>query len=66
MKMEKAVEILNDLLGEGPQFPPDDRREAVRLSIEALKRIKHLRSFWGKDLNLKLPGETKEGGGYIG
>lgn len=39
MKTEKAIEILTDLLSEGPQFPPNDRRDAVKLGIEALKAL---------------------------
>ena len=37
MEIKKAIEIMQDLLGEGPQYPPDDRRDAVNLSIEALE-----------------------------
>ncbi len=40
MTLDKALEILTDLLGEDPQFPPDDRRDAVKLGIEAMKRIR--------------------------
>jgi hypothetical protein len=34
--------------------------KAIKLGSEALKRVKSLRSLWGKDFNLKLPGETEE------
>ena len=43
MTLEKATEILRDLLGEAPQWPPDDRRDAVKLGIEALELIKESR-----------------------
>lgn len=59
MQLPKAIEILLDLLGEGPQFPPDDRRDAVRLGIEALKRVQ----FYNRELKVLnpplLPGETE-------
>ena len=60
MLLSKAIEILYDLLGESPQFPPDDRRDAVKLGIEALRREKSCRvgaSITQFDL---LPSETKE------
>ena len=60
MKLEKAIEILHDLLGEGPQFSPDDRRDAVKLGIEALKRLQDIRkSPWTTGVEI-LPGETTE------
>lgn len=59
MKPDKAIEILTDLLGEGPQFPPDDRRNAVKLGIEALKwRAKWERASLPDKWPL-LPGETE-------
>lgn len=60
MKIPKAIEIMQDLLGEGPHFPPDDRRDAVKLGIEALKRVKRdkLKYYYPADFN--LPGETEE------
>ena len=60
MTLTKAIEVLQDLLGEGPQYPPDDRRGAVKLGIEALKRIKarrDLKSGWEKQ---PLPSETED------
>lgn len=44
MKLDKAVEILNDLLTTSPQYDPDDRRDAVQLGIEALERLRHFRN----------------------
>lgn len=44
MKLDKAVEILNDLLTTSPQYDPDDRRDAVQLGIDALERLRHFRN----------------------
>ncbi|MBA7642050.1 hypothetical protein ES703_49736 [subsurface metagenome] len=60
MKPKKAIEILNDLLGEGPQFSPDDRRDAVKLGIEALVAIESYRSDTPHLPHKLLPGETEE------
>jgi len=38
--LDKAIEVLEDLMTTSPQWPPDDRREGVQLGIEALRRIK--------------------------
>ncbi len=60
MKPKKAIEILNDLLGEGPQFSPDDRRDAVKLGIEALKRHKALQENPHYTRLGPLPSETED------
>jgi hypothetical protein len=60
MKPKKAIEILNDLLGEGPQFPPDDRRDAVKLGIESLKQLLENRRDFPETAWLLLPGETED------
>lgn len=60
MNLSKAIEILFDLLGEGPQFPPNDRRDAVKLGIEALKRVQRIRKDALFDGGVSLPGETEE------
>jgi len=60
MTLDTAIEVLADLLGEGPYYDPEHRREAVQLGIEALKVVKAQRrayDFYEKDL---LPGETVE------
>ncbi len=60
MTLDKAIEILEDLLGEGPQFPPDDRRDAIKLGIAALIRCQ----FIARDNPIyaaePLLGETKD------
>ncbi|MBA7554473.1 hypothetical protein ES705_47094 [subsurface metagenome] len=58
MKLEKAIEILNDLLGDGPQFSADDRIDAVYLSIEALKHFQHHRNAFNDPQAYVLKGET--------
>lgn len=60
MKLERAIEILTDLLGEGPHFSPDDRREAVKLGIEGLKAIKDHRTTFLPWAIIHLPFETSE------
>lgn len=60
MTLDKAIELLK-IASEGwPVGDNEDYYNALDLSIEALKRVQHLRQFWGKDLNTILPGETKE------
>jgi len=60
MNIPKAIEILHDLLGEGPQYSPDDRRDAVKLGIEALKAWQESRRAGGIMQGYLLPGETGE------
>ncbi|MBA7543139.1 hypothetical protein ES705_35466 [subsurface metagenome] len=62
MHIEKAIEILEDLMTTAPQFDPDDRRDAVELGIEALKRIESCRV--GDAANVELP-LSGEGGGRV-
>ena len=45
MTTAKTIEILLDLLGEGPYFPPDDRREAILKAISALNLMRSLEEF---------------------
>lgn len=60
MNLSKAIEILHDLLGESPQYPPDDRRDAVKLGIEAMKRFQLYRRDTVNSILDPLPGETEE------
>jgi len=59
MTIKKAIEILADLLTEGPQYPPDDRRDAVKLGIEALKLLEEQREHYIDIEQVSLPGETE-------
>jgi len=58
--IDKAIEILEDILHYvKPGDPPDEHR-AIELGIEALKRVKEARKkvyFTARSL---LPGETKD------
>jgi len=60
MKIDKAIEILDYYRTSDCVHLTPDARDALKLGIEALKRVKGLRRFWGKDINLKLPGETED------
>lgn len=60
MKIEEALKLLDELRQHLPFVGLHKYMPCAQLGIEALKRVKSLRSFWGKDLNLKLPGETEE------
>lgn len=58
MTLDKAIEILKDLLGDQPTWPPDDERDALKLGIEALTFIRLCREHdWEKVPEL-LHGET--------
>lgn len=59
MELDKAIEILQDLLGVGPQYPPDDRRKAVMLGMQAIKRVMAGRPKPPSLAFLPLPGETE-------
>jgi hypothetical protein len=60
MTLDEAIEVLQDLLGEGPYFRPEKRIEAVKLGIEALKRWKNFRDNSQTFGYSPLPGETEE------
>lgn len=60
MKLAKAIEIGNDLLTELPQFSPDDRREAIKLLIEAGGQLQAIRQAHPEFRTFILPGETEE------
>ena len=59
MKLDKAIEILTDCLNIGTQEATPDVNNALKLGIEALKRIKHLRPNYAYAKATRLPGETK-------
>jgi len=58
VKIDRAIEVLTDLLDSSPTFPPDDRRDAVQLGVEALKRVKAVRPPAPSLAFMPLPGET--------
>ena len=57
MLIDKAIEILEDLLTSDPQWPPDDRIDAVKLGIEALRAIPKAREGNYAAFKRPLPGE---------
>ena len=60
MKIEKAIEILEGLIPIFSSPKPGDRADAIKLGIEAMKRIQEDRRV-NDDLNpYPLPGETKD------
>jgi len=60
MKLEKAIEILNLILGDQPSNFQEDDEDALKLGIEALKRVQLQRTHGGVITETMLPGETEE------
>ena len=60
MKLEKAIELLQQDLDEPGSVDYDDRATAQELGIEAMKAILKLRHFPFPEELLKLPGETQD------
>ena len=60
MKLEKAIEILQDNIFEIEPSDPQDQEDALKLGIEALKRVQ----FYNSELKVLapplLPGETED------
>jgi len=60
MKLKKAIEILTINNDHNPNFTDADRRDALKLGIEAMKRLRTYRErkyYYARTL---LPGETEE------
>ena len=60
MKLDEAIERNTDLCGSPHMKGMDKSIEAVKLGIEALKRVQRERNFYER-LHDELPGETAEG-----
>lgn len=60
MKLEKAIEILEDYVKPTGFIPHKDFSDAIKLLIEAGKRIHVLRLISTNEANHLLPGETEE------
>lgn len=60
MKIDKAIERLQDSLDHNTILLTLGDKDALRLSIEALKEIKHLRKSQVLHDDELLPGETKD------
>lgn len=58
MTIDEAIVGLEDLLVDDPHFDPERRREAVKLGIEALKRIKSQYDPDHQMMRQPLSGET--------
>ena len=60
MKLEKAIEIINEHL-RFYRFSEDEYfKDALQLGTEAMKRLKELRTPSSGNPHLQLPGETEE------
>ena len=60
MKLGKAIEVCDNLLTDGPHWPPRVRRPALKLLIEAGKRIIAWRDNNDETLLWDLPSETEK------
>ena len=60
MKLEKAIEILNTIYDDIDLGFLDDDLYALKLGIEAMRRVKGLRLYDVGPVQVLLPGETKE------
>ena len=60
MTLEEAIKILNDMLQACTNLQYTDHPKALKLGIEALKRIKEQRGYAQNFNYLPLPGETEE------
>lgn len=60
MTLEKAIELVNDLLYDSPTLPPGDTRTAVILSHEATKEVINARHGDPALDGELLPGETED------
>ena len=59
MTLDKAIEILNDILRYVKPGDPPDEHDAIKLGEEALKAIKLQRQDPDNNYIDDLPGETK-------
>lgn len=60
MKLEKAIEILTKWKEPESVDAEEELAKAVKLGIEALKRLQMLRGYSMTQVDTRLPGETKE------
>jgi len=60
MTLKEAIEVLRDIVTYVKPGDPPEEHDALKLGIEALKRIQHLRGYSMTQVDTKLPGETKE------
>ncbi len=60
MKIEKAIEVLGEILRFVKPADPPEEHDAIRLGIHALKRIKDNRQNFLPFAFHSLPGETTD------
>ena len=60
MKIDKAIELLQEEIKNPDEPPWGDIRDAIKLAIEALKRIKDRRAIMLSWEDTPLPDETPE------
>lgn len=60
MTLAKTIELLNFLILQGFGPTQDDTKDAIKIGIEALKRLKHERLIGDKFAAQPLPGETED------
>lgn len=60
MKLEKAIKILQTYQVEGEAPCGGFLDDALKLGIEAMKRVERNRGFNPTEIHKLLPGETKE------
>lgn len=60
MTIDKAIQVLNYLISISSHMPNPDHRDAIKLGIEALKRIKQQRALEACERSYLLPGETRD------
>ncbi len=60
MKIVKAIEILEDILQEVEPGNPPEEHDAIKLGIEAMKRVSERDSISCWKTLQPLPGETPE------
>ena len=60
MTIDEAIKILRDPEPANHIYTVQELSDAMKLGIEALKRIKNERDIQGGLYNYELPGETKE------
>ncbi len=61
MNIEKAIEILAEFNVTWSQASHKEKRQAIKLGIEALKATQESRRLWGDTGVPTLPGETEGG-----
>lgn len=60
LTIDKAIEILNNYLRGDEPDDPTKLPDAIRLSIEALKRVRGVENQYRSFQKWLLPGETEE------